>query len=300
MAGRRYTAVAAEQSNDSCMRCIEELRYRFKDRGVMNTVRRDARQQSGTAIRTRAIAPGAYSNYGLQSRVSDKYRTGVYEGGRYMTAADFVRYYEAHRRSARPDADLRFMAVVREDVPVAPAPKKVKKSILPAATAEDRRRVRPVISKLPSAILEKHPSLEERAAEVHGWLTADKIQDAPREKRRPFPVSVASAILVMTISLILVVGGTVMESDANAVYRESTRQLAALKEEELDLEQRLSVKNDLAEISDYARNTLGMVDRKYVEGTYLNVEREERIEAYAEETPTFGLSTLLSALGFSD
>ena len=108
----------------------------------MNTVRRDARQQSGTAIRTRAIAPGAYSNYGLQSRVSDKYRTGVYEGGRYMTAADFVRYYEAHRRSARPDADLRFMAVVREDVPVAPAPKKVKKPE-PAHAVQPKLRLFP-------------------------------------------------------------------------------------------------------------------------------------------------------------
>ena len=299
MAGK-HIAVSAGQSNDSCMRCIEELRCRFKGRGVMNTVRRDARQQSGTAMSTRAIAPGAYSNYGLQSRVSDRYRTGVYEGGKYMTAADYVRYYEAHRRTMRPDADLKFMAVVREEVPIENRPVKVKKSILPAATAENRKKVRPVISRLPAAIREKHPALEERAAEAYGWLMADKIQEQPREKRRPFPISVASAILVVTISLALVVGGTVMESDANAVYRESTRQLSALKEEELDLEQRLSVKNDLAEIADYAQNTLGMVDRKYVEGTYLDVEKEERIEAYTEETPTFGLSTLLSALGFGD
>lgn len=285
---------------DSCLHCIEILRYRFRGRGVMTTMHRDSGAQMREAMRARAIAPTAYANYAKQERISDRYRSGEEDGVKYMTAADFVRYYQAHRRQARPDADLRFMAVVRDNGVLVPTRGKQKKPFFEPAGEADRIAARKLVSHLPSAIRDKHPDLEERTAEVRKWLRADTIQCAPKSQKRRFPTSVASAILVMTISLSLVVSGAAMHSDANADYRGAVDELNALKSEEMALERELEVKNDLLEIEDYAKNTLGMIDREYVAGSYLDETAEERVEVYEKETPRFGLATLLSAFGIGD
>lgn len=283
--------------NDSLGRCLAELRARFAGRGMMQSVRRDAQSQRAAVMTTRAMAPSAYADYGLESTVSDRFRTGICDGERYMTSGDFVRYYREHRRKARPDADLRSMAVTRDPRRPVPVPKD-KPALLDPASEKSRKLAHRLVSKLPASVREAHPMLERRTAELHTWLTADEIKEAPKSERRRFPVSVASAILVMTISLSLVVGGTVMYSDANSKYREASERLEALSDEADNLERCLAVKLDLAEAEDYARNTLGMVDKTYVGGEYLDAPKTETVEVYEEEKPTPGLSTLLSAFGF--
>lgn len=296
---RRPRAQLPENSEeyDSFARSLSTLRRRFEGRGMVHTVLRDAKRQTVAAMSTRAMAPGAYADYGVRVSVSDRFRTGECNGERYMTNEDFVRYYAEHRRNARPDADLGNMAVTRDGTRKVPVPKP-KKPFLAPADERDRKFVGKFVSKLPASVIEKHPEIGERAAEVHKWLRADTIHDAPASGKRKFPISVASAILVMTISLSLIVGGTVMQSDANAQYREAVNALEAVEAEERNLERQLAVKLDLAEIEDYARNTLGMVDQAYAEGVYLDNTKTESIEVYEEEAPSFGLSTLLSVFGF--
>ena len=280
---------------DSLHRSLFVLRSRFEGRGMMHSVRRDANRQSAAVKNASAMAPGAYGTYGTTS-LQDRFRTGEYNGVRYMTSADFVRYYKEHRRRMHPDADLRYMAVSRSEQVVVPRVKQ-KKMGISSVNEADRRFARALVSKLPVSVREKHPAIEKRAAEVHGWIKSETVREAPRSEKRKFPISVASAILVTMISLSLVVMGTVMESDANAQYRAASAELEAVKTEELNLEHRLSVRMDLSEIEDYARNTLGMVDRSYAEGVYLDGTKEENVEVYEEEKTSFGLSTLLSALG---
>ncbi len=277
---------------DSLHKSLLALRTRFEGRGIMHSVRRDASRQAAAARNARAMAPGAYGT----ATLSDRFRTGEENGMRYMTSADFVRYYKEHRRRMRPDADLRYMAVVRNAANVVPRVKP-KKTALASVGEADRRFAKALVSRLPASVREKHPAIEKRAAEVHGWIKSETVREAPKSEKRKFPISVASAILVTLISLSLVVGGTVMESDANARYREASATLEAVKTEELNLEHRLSVRMDLSEIEDYARNTLGMVDRSYAEGVYLDGTKAESVEIYEEDRTTFGLSTLLSALG---
>ncbi|MBR2908168.1 MAG: hypothetical protein IKC26_09045 [Clostridia bacterium] len=281
---------------DSLERSLYELRLRFEGRGMMHSVRRDARRQSAAAMSTRAMAPGAYAEYGVRVTVSDRFRTGEYNGERYMTSADFVRYYAEHRSKMRPDADLRYMAVTRDEGRNVPKPKQ-KKPLLAPAGEENRRFVSKVVSKLPTSVREKHPALQERAAEVHKWMKSETIREMPTSEKRKLPISVASAILVLLISLSLVVGGTVMHSTANSDYRDAVNELEAIEAEELALEHQLAARMSLTEIESYARDTLGMVDKAYAEGVYLDGTREEVVEVYEEEKPTFGLSTLLSALG---
>ena len=288
---------AKNEITDTLPLCLDALRRRFQGRGMLKSVQRGAHSQNAAVMHARAIAPGAYADYGIRHAVSDRFRTGSYNGERYMTSADFVCYYAEHRVKMRPDADMPHMAVVRDPAKRVPSPAP-KKSILAPAEEESRRLVGKIASKLPASFRDKHPAAAERAAEVHTWLTADTIREAPAAKKRRFPVSVASAILVVMISLSLVVGGTVMYSNANSEYKAASDALEAVKAEELSLENSLAVKLDLVEAEDYARNTLGMVDRSYIGGEYLNAAQEESIEVYTEEKPSFGLSTLLSALGF--
>lgn len=283
--------------NDSLGRCLAELRNRFAGRGMLQSVRRDARGQQAAAMTTRAMAPSAYADYGLESTVSDRYRTGIHNGERYMTNADFVRYYRDHRRKSRADSDLHSMAVTRDTRRPVPLPK-AKPKLLDPANEKSRVFAHRLVSKLPASVRASYPMLENRTAELHTWLTADEIKEAPKSQKRRFPVSVASAILVMTISLSLVVGGTVMHSDANSKYREASERLETLTFEADNLERRLAVKLDFAAAEEYARNTLGMVDRTYASGEYLEVQQDESIEVYEEEKPSVGLSTLLSAFGF--
>jgi hypothetical protein len=288
---------AKNEITDTLPLCLDALRRRFQGRGMLKSVQSGAHSQNAAVMHARAIAPGAYADYGIRHAVSDRFRTGSYNGERYMTSADFVRYYAEHRVKMRPDADMPHMAVVRDPAKRVPSPAP-KKSILAPAEEESRRLVGKIASKLPASFRDKHPAAAERAAEVHTWLTADTIREAPAAKKQRFPVSVASAILVVMISLSLVVGGTVMYSNANSEYKAASDALEAVKAEELSLENSLAVKLDLVEAEDYARNTLGMVDRSYIGGEYLNAAQEESIEVYTEEKPSFGLSTLLSALGF--
>lgn len=281
---------------DALQRCLYELRARFEGRGMMHSVRRDARRQSAAVMSTRAMAPGAYAEYGVRVSVDDRFRSGEYNGERYMTSADFVRYYAEHRKRMRPDADLRHMAVTRDEQRKIPKPKQ-KKPFLAPASEEDRQFVSKVVSKLPASVREKHPALKERAAEVHRWMKSETVLEKPTSEKRRFPISVASAILVTMISLSLVVGGTVMHSTANEQYRNAVNELEAIEAEELSLEHQLATRMSLSEIEDYARSALGMVDKTYAEGVYLDGTKEESVETYEEEKPSFGLSTLLSALG---
>ena len=296
----RATVAQDVAEQDSFARCLTELRSRFEGHGMMQSVRRDEKRQRVATATTRAMAPGAYADYGTHTAVSDRFRTGECNGERYMTSRDFARYYAEHRRKVRPDADLRSMTVTRSVTPSAvPAPKE-KRPLLGDATPESRRFVGKIASKLPQSVREKHPTLERRAAQVHTWLTSDAIEHAPASAKRRFPTSIASAILIGVISLSLVVGGTVMYSDANAEYRASADALEALKAEEANLERELAVKVDLVAVEDYARNTLGMVDKVYVGGEFVDASKEESVEVYEEEKPAFGLSTLLSAFGFGE
>lgn len=280
-------------ARDSLENCILTLRQRFAGRGMVECVRRDMRLQTLAAMSTRRMAPSAYPG----TAVSDRFRTGVSGGERYMTSADYVRYYTEHRRKSRPDADLEGMSVKRgTGLPVVghfgPAS-------APAYVSENAKRTASrIVSKLPAGFREKHPTLERRTAEVYTLFAGEEVRKAPEHTKRRFPISVASAILVTVMSLSLVVGGTVMYSDANARYRAASEVLEATKTEEANLERELGVKLDLVGAESYARDTLGMVDRAYADGSYLDGAREERIEVYEEEKPSFGLSTLLSVFGF--
>ena len=89
--------MAVDYTNDSYNRCLNALRDRYKGRGIYENVKNEATLQAKKEAATRAIAPGAYVLYDSKSRIADVYRSGVYNGSKYMTSDDFVRYFKSRR-----------------------------------------------------------------------------------------------------------------------------------------------------------------------------------------------------------
>ena len=84
--------------NDSYNRCLAELRERYKNRGVSINVSADAALQAKQEESTRALAPEAYVLFDARSKIADQYRSGEYNGSKYMTSDDFVRYFKSNPR----------------------------------------------------------------------------------------------------------------------------------------------------------------------------------------------------------
>ena len=93
----------AANTNDSCNRCIDELRARYKSRGVVNNFRQEMSELSAKENSQKA-ASNSYVLFDARSGIAESYRSGVYKGSKYMTSEDFVRYFKYRRAFYMPDA----------------------------------------------------------------------------------------------------------------------------------------------------------------------------------------------------
>ena len=89
--------MAVENMNDSYNRCIAELRSRYRGKAISNNAKHEA-----AALRERDALEATsereeYLLFDSRSNIADSYRSGVYNGSRYMTSDDFVRYFKSRR-----------------------------------------------------------------------------------------------------------------------------------------------------------------------------------------------------------
>ena len=146
-------------------------------------------------------------------------------------------------------------------------------------------------AKLPSQI-KNEPSKVRRAVEK----VADISVGATRRNFRRLPAATLVTIVACMMSLVLLVGSTVMTGDITNEYSELKGQVSALANEESKLATELDIKNDLRVIEDIAINKLGMVSRDLISRNYIRLDEEDMIESFAEPETNVGLSTLLSAI----
>src|SRR4051794_40196814 len=78
---------------DTCSLYIEMMCDRFRNRGIAEKVQSDAEQSRRSSERNRKKYPPDVRG----GRISEKYRTGSYNGKAYMSSDDFVRYYKDTR-----------------------------------------------------------------------------------------------------------------------------------------------------------------------------------------------------------
>ena len=84
----------AQSINDSYTRCICELRARYKGRGIANSIVADQTAPKKLSERKAEAASESYVLFDSRTNIADSYRSGVYNGSKYMTSDDFVRYFK--------------------------------------------------------------------------------------------------------------------------------------------------------------------------------------------------------------
>ena len=98
-------------SNESYTRCLAELRARYGTRGVSVSVRKDANEQVVKEEQTKASSN--YYVFDSRSGIAASYRSGEYNGSKYMTSDDFVRYFRSRRPYNAPAQKKEETAVVK-------------------------------------------------------------------------------------------------------------------------------------------------------------------------------------------
>lgn len=243
----------------------------------------------------------------------------------YMTPDDFKRCFAARRRvserteaatqpgrfDAESDGD-RASGTALSPVPRRPAAKQkeAKNSAAPTTCAGASRSAGYAgnfgrTGKLAVALEKKlggKDIIKKTVRLTDEWLAVDPKENRAEGAHKKIPCHIMLMILALSLSLLLIVSGSVLTSKAEMEMRAVKNQLGELVEYKEELEQKLEIKNDLRYIETVARTRLGMIDKSYAPLKYLGEELEEKVVIYDTGTDShrIGLSTLLNALGFPD
>jgi hypothetical protein len=101
---------------------------------------------------------------------------------------------------------------------------------------------------------------------------------------------------VFTISLGLIVGGSVMIGSASGELGKLNSEISVLEAEQADLEGKLDLKYDINTIEGEAKD-LGMNKREHADNRYVSIETDKDVIVYEQEDKEAPLSALLAAFG---
>ena len=233
----------AQNINDSYTRCICELRARYKGRGIANSIGASESAQARIADN----APAANESYVLfdsRTNIADSYRSGVYNGSKYMTSDDFVRYFKTRRAFYMPEA-VRAKQEAEEAAVVAPQRKTFGRGRRESGKQDSKEGH---LSGLISAAKEI----------VKEWLPIEAGEFKLQWKLTRLPTAAMSALAVFTISLGLIVGGSVMIGNASGELGGLNSEIASLEETQTELESKLSMKYDINQLKNEVED-MGMI-----------------------------------------
>lgn len=268
--------------NDSYSRCLSELRARYKGRGVANNMGNKTMAEGAREI----SEPESYVLFDSRSNIADSYRSGVYNGSKYMTSDDFVRYFKSRRAFYMPEA-LRMKQ--EETMPKAVVQKQhnVASRRRRESTGSGSDSKEGHLSGLISAL----KKLREE------WLPIE-IEKKPISFKLPkLPVAAMTALAAFTVSLGLIVSGSVMIGSASGEIGRLNSEIASLEAKQADLEGKLDLKYDVAQIEDDAE-ALGMIKMEHADNQYIAIsDNDEVIEYQKNEDKPTGFAALLAAFG---
>ena len=278
--------MAVENMNDSYNRCIAELRSRYRGKAISNNAKHEA-----AALRERdAISASSktdgYLLFDSRSKIADSYRSGIYNGSRYMTSDDFVRYFRSRRAFYSPSA---YKAAEAEA-------KAAENSAVPA-----RKNGASSSSLTPSESGSKESHIQRLIAAVkkfaNKWFPVERVEGRSEGRKFKLPVSAMAGIAIFAISMTLIVSGSVLVGTSEGEVGKLDSQIASLKAEKADLEGKLDLKYTVEQIEADAKS-MGMIKRQYVKNEYITLKEDDEIVIYDDgEEENLGLSALLSAFG---
>ncbi len=275
--------MAVEHMNDSYNRCIAELRTRYRGRAVSGNIKTEA-----AMIDKREEAQMAelqsYTLFDSRSKIADTYRSGVYNGSKYMTSDDFVRYFKSRRAFYMPKVQESEEAKA-EDVKNSAVLQR-KNGASPASPSESGSK---------EGHIERLLSVGKEL--FNKWFPIERSEGRTEGRRTRFPISAMAGIAVFAISMSLIVGGSVMVSDSSSQVGALDSQIAVLEAQQADLEGKLDLKYTADQIEADAKE-LGMIKRQYADNEYITIKDENEINIYDDgEEENVGLAALLSAFG---
>lgn len=278
--------MAVDKMNDSYNRCLTELRERYKYRGISTNVKQEALLQAKSEESTRAMAPEAYVLFDARSKIADSYRSGEYNGSKYMTSDDFVRYFKNRRAFYMPTTAKEQVLETAEEnhaVPHRRGQSGAKGGLVRSESSDKEGHLATAVSVV-KALKDKWFPMERKEGRVEGT-------------RFRLPVATMSGIAVFALSLGLIVGGSVMLGNASGEVGELNSTIARLETQKSDLQGKLDLKYNVDEIEQDVKS-LGMIKRQYADSEYLTVNGEEQIIIYEEENEkSVGLASLLASFG---
>ena len=278
--------MAVDKMNDSYNRCLTELRERYKYRGISTNVKNEALLQTRVEESTRAMAPEAYVLFDARSKIADSYRSGEYNGSKYMTSDDFVRYFKSRRAFYMPSTVKEQMTEAVEEnhaVPQRRGQGAAKGGLVRSDGSEKEGH-------LATAIL----VLKELA---NKWFPIERKEGREDGTKFRLPVATMSGIAVFALSLGLIVGGSVLLGNASGEVGELNSAIARLETQKSELEGKLDLKYNVDEIEEEMKS-LGMIKRQYADHQYLTVNGEEQIIIYEkDENENVGFGALLASFG---
>ena len=277
-----------EYNNDSYDRCIAELRTRYRGRAISGNLKNEIASISQREAADRDNAPESYVFFDSRSKIADCYRSGEYNGSKYMTSDDFVRYFKSRRAFYMP-------STVKSEEAKAEA---AKNSAVPARkNGASSSSLTPSESGSKEGHIRGLLSAAKRFAEK--WFPIERLEGRREGRQFRFPVSALVGIAVFAVSMSLIVSGSVMVGDATAEVGRLDSQIAVLKSEEAELQSKLDLKYTVEQIEADAKE-LGMVKRQYADSEYIALDNNEEIEIYDDgKEENVGLASLLSAFGIN-
>jgi len=295
--------MAENKNNNSYNNCINQLHARYEGRGVAANMSKELRAQE----KREAAEPNAYMIARMnKGGVSDKYRNGDFNGQKYMTTGDFLKYYNTHKNPTP--------AAVQPKRP-APITKEFKKptvsvpEIRTIDTTRPPKKIDGAYTTVSKAVTKYDPQADtivmpaqktkkkvgKRVSSLFAkWFPSESKTEKTAAYKKNVPVAMIGLIISVSIAMTMIIGTSVMSSKAQSEIGDIKYEISTLEAEADMLEEELVKRENLAEIYEYATNELGMINSDYVSSVYLGAGEEDSVNG--TETEEQNMSALLSAM----
>lgn len=267
---------------------INLLCDRYKNRGVSSKVRNDATSSdTAKAIKNKAIPGVDISSDG------EDYQSGSYMGVSYMTSDDFLKFYKERREFNAPNAPSRSKAEYdaienkaseKKAEAQGASPKKAKWL---AVKYELKTRAKKIKSKLNAE------GFKELSSE---WFPPDEVENRREGKKTRFPKKSIPAFVIVALSLLLIVSGSVMVSHAEIEVSKLENKIIRYERERDQLDSKLQTGTDLMSVREWAISQ-GMVSREYLNSKYVELENGDITEEHEKAEKDGIIKTFLKAIG---
>ncbi len=233
-----------------------------------------------------------------------KYKNGVSGKRRFMTEGDFATYYKATREYT-PEANVELDTTIllqkidrarykKESIPVKTQKNDIKKKLREEADRNnpkkkgyhsERQDVKKTnVSKSASSNIKR---MAKQAAKE--WIPLEERHEERivEGSKTKLPMGVIFAIIVITVSLLLIVGSSVLLGSARNEQNELKEAIEDLDFEIAELNTELNKRNESIDIEYFAERVLGMIKQEHVTAEYVQSNKTDGVEKHETSRASF-------------